>query len=144
MAKAENVNDDYTMLSEMSESVILFARIVERSEKFTVAQTSAALYTIPNDCITSVRRLEGEYRNVSEISVKQDAKIVQKTLVSAAQIAGIQTVARGMFVGGRNRATDCQCPAQCCNQCSGPTGEFRYQVVDPATGVATAFGRALR
>ncbi len=151
MAKAGNVSNDYTLLKEMSESVILFAKVIERSEQFTVAKTNAALYTIPNDGITSVRRLKGDDDDISEIRVKQDAKIIQKTLVSAAQIAGFRTVIGSGIAGGRNVATDCECTNQCCanqccEQCCQCTSGISYQVFDPAVvalGASAAFRRVL-
>lgn len=159
MTTNKNVSDDYTILSEMSESVILLAKVIERGERFTVVKTAAALYTIPNDGIISVSRLKGEDEDLSEIRVKQDAKIVQKTLVSAAQIAGFRTVIGGGFAGGINVATDCMCTAQCtaqccanqcceqcCEQCCQCTGGISYQVFDPAVvafGASAAFRRVL-
>jgi hypothetical protein len=138
MAKTENASSDYTTLSEMSEPVTFFAKIIERSERFTVVRTTAALYTIPNDGIISVSQFKGvEDEEISKIRVRQDAKIVQQRLVSAAQIAGfwkVTTVRRPLG------ETDCECPAQCCEQCT------QCCMLDPASAaIASAtFRKALR
>ncbi len=140
MAKAKNVKDDYTVLSEASESVVIVARIIERSEKFTVAQTAAALYTIPNDGITSVKQLKAEDGDISEIRVKPDIKMVRKTLVVAARIAGFR------FGGAINHCEQCceQCCNQCCEQCCNACDSgIRIELADSAVVAVGAFRTAL-
>jgi len=148
MAKAQDVSNDYTLLSEMSDTVVIIAKVVDRGEQFTMAKTAAALYTIPSESIVSVKPVKGNDEELSQIRVKQNAKIVQKTLATAARIAGVQNIIAGRPVGGGgiNLCTQCctqcceQCCTQCCEQCCTQCADVGIwqQVVDQALAAIAA------
>ena len=155
MAKAQDVSNDYTLLSEMSDTVVIVAKVVDRGEQFTTAKTAAALYTIPSESIVSVKPVKGNDDELSQIRVKQNARIVQKTLTTGARIAGVQNVIAGRPVGGGiNLCTQCctqcceQCCTQCCEQCCTQCADVGIwqQVVDQALAAfaAQAFKTVVR
>jgi hypothetical protein len=149
MAKAQDVSNDYTLLSEMSDSVVITAKIVERGDQFTTAKTAAALYSIPNDSIVNVKPVKGNEEELSQIRVKQNAKIVQKTLATASRIAGIQNIIALRPTGGINLCEQCctqcceQCCTQCCEQCCTQCSSgilVMLQAGDPALAALAAAG----
>jgi hypothetical protein len=146
MAKPQEVSNDFSLLGETSDSVVITARIVERGEQFTTVKTASALYTIPTASVLSANPVKDNEEGLSHIRVKHDAKIIQKTLANASRIAGILNII-SRPTGGVNLCEQCctqcceqcctQCCEQCCTQCS---SGIWMQVVDPALIALAAAG----
>ena len=121
MSSFLNSGSDYDLLKDNINTIILRAKIIERDDRFTIAETGNSLLTIPNDHIVRITRDNEDIETgLAEIRIKQSAKILRKTLVTASDVSGIISIGSVGRQGGTTvLCTQCctQCCEQCCTQC---------------------------
>ena len=137
MSSLQNSGSDYDLLKKNNNTIILKAKIIERDDRFTIAETSNSLFTIPNDHIIKITRdNEDVETGLAEIRIQQNAKILRKIIVSASDLAGIISIGTVGGQGGTVLCTQCctqcceQCCTQCCEQCCTQCASVDYPGID--------------
>lgn len=151
MSSFLNSGSDYDLLKDNINTIILRAKIIERDDRFTIAETGNSLLTIPNDHIVRITRDNKDVeKRLAEIMIQQNAKILRKTLVSASQLPGILSLEPGI----RQEDTceqccnvccnACDCPADCCVQCDCSRVDYQgIEVVNLLSKSGNVFKRVI-
>ena len=145
MTQGTEDKKDYDLLKKKAQTATIRGRIVEKADKFTTVETNTSLFTIPNEFVLGITPVEGA-KEVSDVQIPLDAKILHKATLTPAQVIGAltQVVFRPIFDCVNVLCEQCctQCCEQCCTQCA--SVDPFTPVYDPSvslTGVVAAFRR---